>query len=341
MNFSTYSESSLESHAYHHILRKEPSSSHAAEFLELAKAFRALRDKYDTNHTVCHMLEEYGSGYGNSVIDYINSGLPQYKNGVSLLVEGAFREQNCLGRILFPIVDYNLDEMAKDPDNTEFAFKPESFNLVENQKIIEGSGIPKRLIPTLLLFMTSKNPKELWERAIAGNVKLYSLGDIQNCTSAPAKPEVMGEYIKNCYGKNIPEDVSSTKLVENMTIPLDSVELGLFVDVDGTLFTGGCLNSQLVTKLEAAAAAGIPVTVFSGGEPKTQTEKLADLGLSAKFLPVRRKVDFVGKALECLVDDTAPLLGGFAAKTYVRPTVSGLEELDAYLSASQSPAVEI
>jgi len=315
-------------------MRKKPSAVHADAFLDVAKAVSILQPKdRNWNHTVCHMLEDGGSEYGNSVLDYLDSGLSQYSDGINLLAAAAFREENCMNRVLLPILWYNLDMMAKNPESQDFALMPPSFRDPANQKIAKDLEEPD-----LLLFMTSRNPKELWEMAIAGNVPLYNFREVQKCTSAPVAPDVLANYIKACYGSNltaVSDDVSGNVLLNNLKIPLDSPEPGLFVDVDGTLVKYGSLQKKLVASIEAAFAAGIPITIFSGGNPKEQTEKLLELGLSDKFLPVRSKSDFKGKALECLVDDTAPVIGGFATKNYIMPSNSGFGELDAWLEQNR------
>lgn len=121
------------------------------------------------------------------------------------------------------------------------------------------------------------------------------------------------------------ESRSLEELIPKMAQISKSEELkhhysGLYVDVAGTLISSdGQLNQKVLGKMREARAAGVKVTVFTGGSPEEAKEILLRLGVEEEFLSVDPKGDYLGEKLGTVIDDSPPESQGFAANSWVKP----------------------
>jgi len=250
------------------------------------------KDRYYT-HSVCHLFE----GYGNPRLD--NRGSYLYCEGLfeaaekvanaALMEAVKSRNFDCVTRIVYPIITYNLNNMVEGQKG--FAFKP---NALSDPKFIEAY----------------KEYIDQWDKddEFNKNLKAYQ---IEFCEA-----EEMGKFyseslrkMQEAYGAS-PSKPDSAKEVS-----------GIYVDVDDTLLTKypDKLNNKLQTYLVRQMDDGKQVTVFTSGDPKKASEALRRFGADSRLLDVKSKSEYLGKTLEVCIDDTIPAWQGFTAKVYMHP----------------------
>jgi hypothetical protein len=322
-NFSSLNDNEIDSYIGTELRLREPNAEHAQTFLEAAKRLCEIRDRSPYwNHSVCHFIEKYGQRDYDSLLDYLDSGFPQYQEAMDMLVAKAFPDTNCLDRILCPVLSYNLDKEAETGNHEAFAYLPPALALPENLAVAQGFFTKSEHNDTrgVRLMMESKSPRELWEKAQAEKVPLFSGHAIEKYKKSPLSKEALITYLDACYDiKKRTGGMDANTVVENLFVESTGKTLkGVFVDVDDTLLhANGQANEGLVKSLKEAEAAGVKVTIISGGDPETQKERLAQAGMVVK--KVIPKASLRGAKLETLIDDTKPALSGFGANTYLFP----------------------
>lgn len=254
------------------------------------------RDDVDISyyaHSVCHLFD-YGKGAKGS---YLNS--TSLLELAEKLVNATFESPINLrmldsnaGGIIFYFYRVIESIVQYNLDNMEkckdgFAFKPAVFN---NPALIEQlTEAAKKSCPVqYVAFCTAKNVEEFFQAYV--------------------------ESLKQESG------VKSDGTNNTETLP------GVFVDVDDTLYNYEGIIESTQTYLMKKIEDGIPVTVFTGGDPKEAAEKLKKCGIDGRLLDVKSKSDYIGKTLEVCIDDTKPPRQGFMAKTYYS---SGQKAMDA------------
>lgn len=340
--YSTLNGHEIDQHIATNLLKVAPSPEHAEEFLAAAVRLCELqRQEAYWNHTVCHFIEKYSEGNHRSLLHYIEdpaaAELPQYRAAFEMLVEKAFPDTNCLERILEPLVQFNLAANRRDPGNQSFACLPASLRKPENLEVARGFFVKGKYfdLRSVTLMMESTGPQDLWRRAVEQSVPLLSYYDLPKHIESPIPREKLMGYLEACFSREelarVTGGLSLGEAIENCSTKIgDEMHPGLYVDVDGTLlFTDkegkDALNTTLHTTLLQALAAGISITVFSGGSPTTQSQRLQDAGASQELLDVKSKAEYKGRLLEVIIDDTRPVLGGFGAGTWFSPGASALK----------------
>jgi hypothetical protein len=334
---SKLSHGQLDSHVHGELLERPASKAHAQEFLAVAKRLCEVHDTGSWNHSVCHFIEKYREGGNNSLLNYLDTGFPQYQEALDMLVEKAFAAENCISRILGPILRYNLDKELSTGHRESFACRPLAFTPSGNHAkarewfkktdYSDSRGIA--------LMIRSSSPAELWDLAEKEGVPLYY--DIKDYRKAPMPPERLAKYLDAAYGADLAKKtggLSGQDIAGNLQIKAaGQIKKGIYVDVDDTLIRGEKLNDGLVQALVAAKKAGIKVQIISAGNPESQTQRLLELGLPKNLGTVSPKAALKGSTLEMLVDDTSPALNGFGAKTWKEPGVWGVSEaIDKFIS---------
>jgi len=329
--FVGMSEGDLEQYVFDSLLNKPASEEHATKFLQVAQALcKVCKDKY-WNHTVCHFIEGYGhdvDGKMPSLLNYIEkSDFPQYKEALDVLVARAFPEPNCLDRIVLPIVEFNLNAWIKDPSAPTFAHvspamrEPSNIEAAKEVFKKEDWRDPRRA----LLLMQCSGPAELWKSAKASGIPIFGDDRLSDYGKAPFSKSDLSVYLADVIPNiaTLAGGFTAAEVANNLTTRIsgDTVP-GVFVDVDGTLLHSNSLvpySKDIESNLLEAMGRGIPVTVFSGGDPKVQSARLLASGADPRLAEVRSKRDYVGKRLEVLIDDTPAAVGGFGAERYMSP----------------------
>lgn len=237
-------------------------------------------------HSVCHLFEKYGYGEGSR--SYLNSSdlFPVADKLVNYTLARAMkgRDFGCVDRIVSPISSLNLAHL--EDDWKKFVFKPE---ILSNPEFIEAfdKSSKREYVGQSVDFCRSKNPKGFFKA-----------------------------YVKLLRER---DKVDLTK-------EIGTVVSGVFIDVEGTLLTykGYDSNQKLIVEKDSSVEKyalrkikeGVPVTVFTGGNPKELGERLRKVELDERLLDVKSKAEFLGSILEVCVDDTVPTMQGFRAKKH-------------------------
>jgi len=251
---------------------------------ELIKEGENVRKAMYYAHTVCHLFERYNIGRS-----FLNSPqlFPLAEELVNYTLNKSLsaRDFGCLDRIIRPIMELNITHLEENPDG--FIFKPD---ILTNPDFIRE-------------FSLSKEVK--YDPYLADFCKASSIG------------EFFPVYVENLIKE---------KKLERET-NFNEVTPGVFIDVVGTFIEYDhydeekkksvykkceLIEEYALRKLEQ----GIPVTIFTSGDLEEYTEKLRQFGVDERLLDLKSKSDYVGKTLEVCVDDTAPSIQGFRAKTY-------------------------
>ncbi len=285
------------------------------------------RDFYSWSHTVCHLFENY-----RLPIDNIHSFLDdpsRFGSAKKLVDEGVIRaikagEPHCMSRVVWPLLCYNIDKMAAENLDGEFPFKPKSLQdeaFVSMLVTDKSYGYHSKPIE---IFCTARTPKDLITQLVKSGegvrgreAKMVELADALKRENAITAEEAEAYVRKICKD----ESASYDTVRDNIAAARNASKMadGLYVDVDGTLVIYGKPNEWALQKMVKSADSGKKVTIFSGGNPKEQTELLRGLGVEERFLPVLPKSQFIGMVLEELIDDTIPEYQGFRAVSWIRP----------------------
>ncbi|MFA6588356.1 MAG: hypothetical protein WCT08_04780 [Patescibacteria group bacterium] len=271
------------------------------------------------NHSICHEFECYPPEDYIGRASFLNS--PEYRpvseKIINICVDRAIRDNNpsCLERIYGPLIQYNADNIPFDKLEDDFPFKPKIKNQEGLLKFFPGGNI-------IFLFLQAEKPKDFFARLIEQKIKLKEINykwkpvdhiNILRAIAPHVEESALSTYLKEYYNVD-----SLTDLTENYQAAetADETEVlpGYFVDIEGTLLLrNGSLNKKLLDLINSKADHGEQVTLFSGGSVENLSEKLRELGVPEKFLPVVSKLDYKGKTLEHVIDDTLPVYQGFRA----------------------------
>lgn len=270
------------------------------------------------SHSLCHLFEDYSCDDGSS---FFNSS----KNEpiMAKLIQEAARRMIKQERppanetrIIGPLIEYNIHNLKTEQLDAEFPFRP---NFPERELFAQKFDNKSRC------FLTCKNPREFITQMVINKWYVGQISENLFGLISAVKEEAGEENIKTFaeeYIKINDREISIDELAENVNMANDAKETadGIFVDVDGTLINRyGKLNEQLLYFLAVEAKSGKQITIFTGGSPDEQTEKLRTMGIPEIFLPVLPKEFYKGKRLETLIDDTPPIYQGFSVKTHINP----------------------
>jgi hypothetical protein len=246
-------------------------------------------------HSVCHLFEQYGKDES-----YLNSTtlLPVAGELVDYTLRKTMeaRDFGCVGRIVRPIMDLNLAHLEENPEG--FTFRPE---ILTDPDFIQGfsSSRETEYAPHLVDFCKSASIGEFFPKYVESLRKEEELGPVLNA---------------------------------NEVVP------GIFIDVEGTLVEydrDDDFYKRLASTQEYALRKmdeGIPVTIFTGAHLEDAVEELKSAGVDERLCDVKPKGEFIGRILETCVDDTAPTMQGFRARTHYE---SGKKAWDTEYSADR------
>jgi len=282
------------------------------------------------SHSLCHVFEHYGRGEEQA--DSLLCSASIQPSCTRLIDEAVARSvknssAGCMHRIVGPLLTYNIDQIVPDDLDGKWAYKPASLENEKFVRIINGDKEDSEMA----LFCTSTSPRPV----LLALIKKY-VDPNNKYKEYSALHALEPEKLAALLAKLVPGDISAEEadvvvrqrfekegldrltLMGNLAQVESAKELvdAVMVDVDGTLVLEEALSSNVLSLMEALAAAGRRVIVFTGGDPEKQTEKLVQLGLDAKFLPVQSKEKYRGKILETVIDDTLPQLQGFKTGNY-------------------------
>jgi len=296
------------------------------EIIGVTMAADKNKDFSGWSHSICHLFEMYKRGEA-SLLDAPDEVVAKLvDDAVARSIQS--RQEGNMSRIVGPLLQYNLDHINPDRLDGSFSFKPDSLNNEEFISLFSNADYAK----SLRLFCAARTPREFLKQLIKENIKSLPSGlepekviTLLRSMQDNVSREEMNAYVNKFYRINN-QDTTLETLTGNLSESENALERidGVYVDVEGTLISGGELNSSLVNYLEEQRELGRKVVIFSGGNPEELTKNLSALGLSEKFLPVISKLDFKGKVLEELIDDTVPEYQGFKAAQYKRPPFSFL-----------------
>jgi hypothetical protein len=250
------------------------------------------------NHNVCHLFEGFGRGQPSYLDSTATLPIAGELVNYALGKAAASGDFGCTGRIISPIIDLNLIGLEDTLDG--FTFKPEIFSDANFIETISSSS-EAEYISSLINFCKSGSMGEFFPR-----------------------------FVQGLRAKEGLEKLADTS----------EVSPGVFIDVDGTLVSRSYDTNKHESVYEKLASTqeyalgklseGLPVTVFTGGDPAEAIKNLISAEVDERLLDVRSKHDYIGRILEICVDDTAPAMQGFRAKTHYK---SGEIALDTERSA--------
>lgn len=275
------------------------------------------------SHTVCHLFEQYE--LGDKEPSLLN--MPEHHSAAEHLIDEGIKRAVAgdnlgnMGRILGPLIRYNIDHCAAATLDEPFSFKPAS---VANEAFIQLC----EEYPKMTLFFEAATPRDYFVALVQLGEKLplrtpqsqlEILGAIQNnLTLEEWKAYLLKYYKVNGEAGEVTLALLQANVAES-ELAQEQIN-GLYVDVDDTLIVNRSLNRNVVDKIQRAVNTGRKVVIFTGGNPETQALILGMFGFPAhlqeKIFPVQTKADYKGKVLEELIDDTDPAWQGFSAKTY-------------------------
>ena len=256
-------------------------------------------------HSVCHLFEHYGYKEGRNA-SYLNSLLllPVAEELVDFTLRKAWEggEFGCVDRIIYPIIEFNLAHMEETPKG--YMFRPE---IITNPEFFQA--------------LYSVREQEYFSSMLVDSLTDFCQSD----------------SVSEFFPK-FTEALRKRKGLEKIT---DTTEIipGVFIDVDQTFIVPSHRNEEdelIYKKLPLTHEyalrkldEGVPVTIFTGGNTEWAAENLRSAGVDERLQDVKPKRDYIGKALDVCVDDTAPTVQGIRAKTHYS---SGKEAWDAEYS---------
>ena len=320
----------------------------------LIETDRHWRDEYrHWSHSLCHLYENYGRGdSGRSLLKE-----PGLKEANTRAINEAGRRMvevgdlGCMPRIVIPLLRWNLDQI--DPGNLDapIALKPEGLEDADYVKYLESLEEDNET-KKMLVLSRAKTVRELLVGMVRQDVKDDRQGLCYSISTNMARllrileglrPEItieeLNNYMSRAVYNQMGRDTGIAKigyeaLKDNVETAEKATEMcpGLYVDVDGTLLLhekgkGLQLNEAVLNAMKEAGEMGVSVTIVTGGDPELKAKQLLGVGLSETYLPVKSKYDYRGKALELLLDDTAPEIQGLKAGSYHNACVYGFYTL--------------
>jgi hypothetical protein len=324
------------------------------KFLNLPVDLR-LTDHQSWSHCLCHLFEKYRknqpAGKPCSFLNFSNlRDLNEQiiDNVVQKVIK--FEQPACTGRIIHPLLTYNLDQMGFSDLNQEFIFRPAALQNPEFTSVMERQDGHDS---DLIAFIEAKNLREYLLRAIRIDAenrqeKYYSRNEnlvFENEAELfklleKLQPDLSREEIEEYFNFSRQSELRRKFGFDEAKANIEAANQfaeeddfsegkarGLFVDVDGTLIDysqdqGNDDKNQLVLSpkilklLESAQAIGKKIVIFTDGDPEAKTEQLRQMGLDEKFLPVQAKERYRSMTLETVVDDTHPEIQGFRCQNY-------------------------
>lgn len=296
------------------------------------------------SHSLCHLFEQYGmdgiKGGNKHEISYEGkvSFLNSKANGETakkLMTESIRRaidnkKLECVGRILGPVLEYNLDNIDLKHLDGPFPLKSDLsesdcsalVSLLDD--LDKKSHYKGNFYKNIGLFLTAKTPRSLILDFVRKKMPFPTdpkkTVELLMIVKDEISPSEMKAYLNE--GLTLKDqEITLDSLDENINVSNEAKEVskGLYVDVEGTLIVDGKLNEGVMETIKLYEGFGKEIIIFSGGSPDELTSRLRTLGLPEKYLPVKSKKDFQGKILERLVDDTKPEYQGFMAQGYELP----------------------
>jgi len=292
-------------------------------------------------HAVCHNFERFGSSNQHgSLFDRPDLRGP----AEALLREAAHRATRFGGasfdRTMGGVIRFALSLVSTNQLDEPFPWKPEFLRDPRLADAVGRSSIEA-------LFCLAHTPRQFIEQVatlIAGSkepiygprIPLDLLAAARNERNAGDIDRAIVKQLgldrrESCsVGHTNDLDLSAAQVKDLLASRASArgaseVTPGLFVDVGQTLIEldRRTLEPRLTQTAELIAlfapGSRVQVTIFTGGDPQTATERLAALGFPGELLPVTGKKEFREQRLACLIDDTSPDGQGFAAERWIRP----------------------
>lgn len=305
------------------------------------------------SHSLCHLYENYERGAdARSLLKekgLRGANIRAINEAGRRMVET--EELGCMPRIVIPLLRYNLDQVDPGKLDVPIALKPEGLEDADYVKYLESLEEDNET-KKMLVLSRAKTVRELLVGMVRQDVKDDRQGLCYSISTNMARllrileglrPEItieeLNNYMSRAVYNQMGRDTGIAKigyeaLKANVETAEQATEVcpGLYVDVDGTLLLheegkGLQLNEAVLNAMKEAGEMGVSVTIVTGGDPELKAKQLLGVGLSETYLPVKSKYDYRGKALELLLDDTAPEIQGLKAGSYHNACVYGFYTL--------------
>jgi len=268
-------------------MRNAFGSTNPALFEAIADKLSGL-ERYDFGqwcHTVCHLFERYKKEGNYSLLrpETLGAAEKLIDEMVRRVVEGNETELRNVPRILFPVLEFNVDTIQDC--SKQLPFRPKSLTSTVFIRLLGEAQKMK-------LLCTAKTAGEF----ISALTGINAQEAAENLSIAQgAKDLVEGMYV----------DVDGTLI--------HSIKAGEWWYGEQADKPFDVVDEKILKLMRREAETGKTVRIFSGGNPEEQTARLRVLGVDEKFLPVLPKSDFRGKILAEVIDDTPPQYQGFRA----------------------------
>ena len=293
------------------------------------------------SHTLCHAFEGYG-GRHTSELCFLNSQ-HNFTVATKLIEEAVKRavesgELGCVDRIINPTIKYNIDHLDVEELDGVFPFKPSGLSKPAFVNIVAHNEYV-----SCLTFVSAQTPREMLIKLIMDEIASAEKSPEHSMSKyfdnlSPKKLAAMLEKLLPDIGQQKTDQFLKLSLQEDKVPELSLEELkaklklsesaselveGVFVDIDGTLIIVDKgveqLRPGILEVIKKMEEHGKKITLFTGGDPEFQNQKLQKLGLEPKFLPVQPKSAYAGKILEMMIDDTRPEFQGLKALQHRYP----------------------
>lgn len=289
-----------------------------------------LNSERKVNHTIKNMLISHGNED--------SLGCKKYEPEFKMLLKAALAASEA-GQSTFDFttvcwiaLEYCLEEV--DVDNLSSEWRLFNKGLRERalkafQNYPNSEGLIGVIHPVMQTFLESNSASEYFAKMLSNETdsaqltakeiflgmsheKVFKILEM----FASKEPSQLIERLVQEISDGGVKNFSELKEIRSRGIP-QSVEEGIFVDFSNTLVEMGQLNEWLLKAIREWSAAGMKVTVFTGGDPGHCTELLNELGVND--IKVSAKSEYKGKLLQLLIDDLQPVFQGLQSVSHLKP----------------------